>query len=118
MKTVSMEMKMEKDKGKSDGCCCGGPCGCEPERPRYPWGLQIHLDKEQLEALGVKGLPQVGSSITLQAVAKVTGCNESEQEGGEKNRSVSLQITDLGIEGPKEKVDATAIFPETSKGAK
>lgn len=102
MKMVNMAMKPDA-KGKSDGCCCCGPCECESERPRYPWGLQLCLESEQLAALGILELPKMGSSMTITAVAKVTRCSEEEVENGEPRRSVSLQITDIGIDIPEEK---------------
>lgn len=98
MKMVNMAMPKEKS-GKSDGCCCCGPCDCGDEgKPRYPWGLQISLEKEQLDALGIKEMPVTGTVVTLQATAKVTRCSEEEREGAEPSRSISLQITDLAFE--------------------
>ena len=70
------------------------------ERPRYPWGLGLHLDSETLEKLGI-GLPEVGKSLMLQARVSVTGAMEQESEGSGKQRTAQLQITDLGI-GPDE----------------
>lgn len=100
---VSMVMKEEKAEGKSDCCCCSGPCGCEEGKPRYPWGLQISLENEQLAALGIKDMPKTGETMTIQAVAKVTRCSEEEREGSEPSRSMSLQITDLGLDAPEKK---------------
>lgn len=99
MKMINMAMKSE-GKGKSDGCCCCAPCDCDSDKPRYPWGLQLHLETEQLDALGVKDMPKVGSTLTIQCVVKVSGCREEEREGGEASRSVSLQIVDMGVEAP------------------
>lgn len=70
------------------------------ERPRYPWGLGLHLDGETLEKLGI-GLPEVGKSLMLQARVSVTGAMEQETEGSGKQRTAQLQITDMGI-GPDE----------------
>lgn len=99
MKVVNMALKPEKnEEGKSDCCCCSGPCGCDEGKPRYPWGLQISLEKEQLDALGIKDMPMTGTVVTLQATAKVTRCSEEEREGAEPMRSISLQITDLAFE--------------------
>lgn len=98
MKMVNMALPKEKG-GKSEGCCCCGPCDCGDEgKPRYPWGLQISLEKEQLDALGIKEMPMTGTVVTLQATAKVTRCSEEEREGAEPMRSISLQITDLSLE--------------------
>lgn len=97
---VSMAMKAEKE-GKSDSCCCCAPCSCDTGKPRFPWGLQLTLENEQMQALGMAMMPKVGESMELYATVKITSCNESERVGEEPARSVSLQITDLGLEMPK-----------------
>jgi len=48
-------------------------------------------------------MPKVGESMTLVATVKVTSCSESEREDSEPSRSISLQITDLGLEMPEMK---------------
>lgn len=106
MKMVSMVMKPEKKgEGKSDCCCCAGPCGCGDDegKPRYPWGLQLRLENDQLQALSISSLPKVGATMTIQATVKVTRCSEEEREGAAPDRDISLQITDLGLEGVAEK---------------
>lgn len=103
MNMVSMALEPEKkEEGKSDSCCCSAPCCCEEDKPRFPWGLQLELKNEQLKALGMVDLPKVGTSLTIQAVVKVTRCGEEECQGEEPERSVSLQITDLGFEMPQQ----------------
>lgn len=118
MKMVSMAMKAEK-KGKSDGCCCCGPCECESDKPRYPWGLQLHMDTDQLAAMGMKEMPKVGTTITMQCTVKVTGCREEEREGGEAERSVSLQITEIGMDAPamSDKEKAGALYSKSDAEA-
>lgn len=116
MQMVNMAMKPE-EKGKSECCCCCGPCACDEGKPRYPWGLQISLEKEQMDALGMKGMPKVGESMTMSCMVKVTRCSEEEREGGVPMRSMSLQITDMGMDEKRNQVDMSAILPKTSKGA-
>jgi len=69
--------------------------GYDPEP--YPWGLGIRLESEELSKLGVTTLPQVGSEIHFAAVAKVTGVNQSAQQGQDERTCVALQITMLAI---------------------
>lgn len=64
--------------------------------PEYPYGCCLNLDEKQLDALGLKDLPKVGSTVTLQAKARITGVNENETQSGSR-RSLSIQITDLGL---------------------
>lgn len=67
------------------------------EPPAYPWGLCLHLEKDELDKLGISTLPQVGSEVHFAAVAKVTSVNQSAREGQDENTSVALQITMLAI---------------------
>lgn len=73
------------------------------DRPMYPWGLSVNLDREALETLGlVDNLPKVGSSMKLEARVDVVSVSESDSADGGKNCSVSLQITDLGLAAVKD----------------
>jgi hypothetical protein len=73
-----------------------------PEAPRYPYGLCLRLEDDDVEKLGLDKLPAVGKTVTVQAKAMVESVSENQYtEGGEARtrRSVSLQITDLAISG-------------------
>lgn len=91
MKLVSM-----KKGGHADGCkCCDtAPHGCGT--PDYSWGLQITLQEEEIEKLGLKALPAAGALVALEAVAKVTSVGETEEDGKPRRR-LELTITDLGF---------------------
>ena len=65
-------------------------------QPDYGYGLQIHLEAEELEKLGIKDLPQVGDEYHLHAIAKVKGVNERDS-GARKESEVDLQITMMEI---------------------
>ncbi len=62
----------------------------------YPWGLCISLEKGDLDKLGAKTLPQVGSTVRFTAVAKVTSVNQSAQ-GEDEDSRVGLQITAMQL---------------------
>ncbi len=67
---------------------------------KYGYGLTLHLDDDQCEALGIAKALKAGTQVTLQAVALVTSATESlERDGDDKGTdvSVSLQITELGL---------------------
>jgi hypothetical protein len=95
MKMISMEIK----EGKTDSCVCSVGCGCDSEGPKYPYGLMIYLEDEQLNALGVDGLPEVGSEMLLSCMVRVTSCSVNEREGEDKTTSCGMQITAIGTEG-------------------
>lgn len=67
--------------------------------PKYPWGLEICLNNDSLEKLGVKVLPAAGTEVTIIAKAQVTGTSERQTEGDGTKQSVDLQITDMQIDG-------------------
>jgi hypothetical protein len=77
------------------------------DRPEYPWGLCLNVDDDALEKLGIAKLPGAGDELTLQAVVKVTSSSETDTAAG-KNRSLSLQITSMGLEPKKAGKNTTA----------
>lgn len=83
--------------------------------PKYPWGLCIDLDDEVLAKLGITTLPPVGTVFVIEAQAKVTSMNQSEQLDGDKEGRISLQITDMAVGGvPDAKDPAEALWPSAA----
>lgn len=68
-----------------------------PERPDYPYGLQLNLDQDALEKLGIE-LPDVGETFFVVAIAKVVSVSEHESEE-HTSQDVSLQIEQLSLDG-------------------
>lgn len=70
--------------------------------PDYPYGLCIHLDKDELDKLGMgKSLPKVGAEYTWTVKATVTAARQSvstSTRGDDEYTSVDFQITDIGTE--------------------
>jgi hypothetical protein len=73
--------------------------------PEYPWGLQVNLNTQSLDKLGLEKLPAVGKTFVLTALVTVTSVSERENKK-EANRSMELQITDLSLDAPSSKGDA------------
>lgn len=73
--------------------------------PEYPWGLRLELNNESLEKLGLEKLPKVGTSVKLYAKVDVVSVSAYEQAKGEKNKNLSLQITDLCLESGEKEED-------------
>lgn len=67
------------------------------EPSKYPWGLQIRLEDEELKKLGVTDLPQVGGEMHLAVIAKVTGVSENTMADGDYDCCVTLQITMMQV---------------------
>lgn len=65
--------------------------------PAYPWGTQIDLDNESLEALGVSDMPDVGGTVMVTARATVDSVRSHKMDDGSTRRNVCLQITDMAL---------------------
>lgn len=69
------------------------------DAPKYPWGLEINLNDDTLSKLGVKALPAVGTEVTIIAKACVSSTSERSTETDGSCASMSLQITDMQVDG-------------------
>ena len=87
------------------------------DEPAYPYGLCITLDAEQLNKLGITALPKVGSEMYVHAKAYVKSTSAYETQGG-KDMSVSLQITDLELEGLDRQTDRAEAMYGDNGGSK
>jgi len=96
-----------KDKATLGDCCAA-------DRPEYPYGLCINLDRESLEKLGITALPAVGDQLQLTALVTVQSVSEYERQEEGKSRDVSLQITDMALDKPTGEPDARALYPNSS----
>lgn len=71
------------------------------DAPVYPWGLQVSLDHESLERLGMEALPDAGAVFTVTARACVTAVSQDERAGPDgtpvAHRRVELQIEALAL---------------------
>ncbi|MFM7349505.1 MAG: capsid staple protein [Erythrobacter sp.] len=84
-------MKLTSMKRDSEGDCWG------PDTNRFGYGLQLNLDDDQCEALGIAKTMAVGTKVTVQAMAIVVRSGECLEPDG-KGVTVSLQITDMGLQ--------------------
>lgn len=85
------------------------------DMPIYPWGLQVRLDEDSLDKLGMEKLPAVDGELMLIAKVKVVGVSSNEHssngKGKHKHKSVELQITDLCLEDvPADKDAASELY--------
>jgi hypothetical protein len=95
-KLVSMIRTAEDKRGDK----MAGPA-IESTAPDYPYGLCIHMDKDELDKLGITKLPEIGTEMMIEAKVKVTRVSQSAAEradGSEEYTSVDFQITDIGLE--------------------
>ena len=90
---ISMKRSPTKKK-KNENLLCS-PC---ESSEKYPYGLQIRLENESLEKLGIDKLPSAGKTMTLTAEVEVSGSNMHERLGDKTpSMSLELQITKLSL---------------------
>lgn len=69
----------------------------EADSPEYPYGLSISLDAESMEKLNMSEMPEIGEEMLVMAKVRVTSLSQHEMEGSDKDKHVSLQITEMGL---------------------
>jgi hypothetical protein len=95
MKMISMKRTPE-DKRED----AGAHAPMEAMAPDYPYGLCIHMDKDELDKLGITDLPKVGTEMTMTVKVCVSMVSQSAATGKEayEQTSVNFQITDMALE--------------------
>lgn len=97
-KMVSMARDAQEVKEEVSKNC--GPLSSSA--PVYPYGLCLSLGTDELDKLEITEKPEVGDTIHLFAMAKVTSVSENESENTDGERSyncrIELQITDIAVE--------------------
>lgn len=96
-------MNIKSDNG---GCM---PCGSSDSSPC------IYLTDDQVEALGIKGIPNPGAVFMLQAKAVVDSVTASaedptEGEGTAPDVRLSLRLTDMAVSGTRTADDLAKKF--------
>lgn len=69
-----------------------------PDKPKYPYGLCLHLDDKILKKLGLDGLPEIGKKVKIEAYAEVKSVSASDSAEGGMYKSCDLQITEMEVE--------------------
>lgn len=101
---ISTKMSPEKAKEYATG----EPVSAS-DAPAYSWGTSLCLDTELLKRLGIEAPPEVGKEFTLTARCVVTGTSQRQQQDGDKDQSLDLQITDMELSAPS-KPDADVFY--------
>jgi hypothetical protein len=89
MKLVSMKtIKSNKDTVQS---------APSEEKMSYPYGLELSLNKETLDKLGIKvDNIDINSKCTIEAIGKITSISKNINER-QDNSHMSIQLTDVAI---------------------
>lgn len=92
MKSLKITAAERKEREKKYKDCA--PCSIDGG-DAYPYGTRLDLNNETMGKLDMDKLPRVGTTVLVTAKAKVIAVRENQREGGDKERSVELQITDM-----------------------
>lgn len=96
MKLTSLKLSKAESKKES---------ACTLDRPRYPYGSQLRLDKEALQKLGLKVSDfTVGAECEVEAIGTVTSIRSSEGDGYESSE-VCIQFEKIGVESMADAID-------------
>lgn len=80
------------------------------DEPEYPYGLRISLDEESLKKLGIGEMPEVGTTMALQAKVEVVAVSQYEHKD-DVSRTLVLQITDMALDAGSK---ATQMYPNSN----
>jgi len=72
------------------------PGQIETDEPKFPEGLVLELESDELEKLRITALPKVGTVMEIRARVYVKSAGEDQTQGGTEQK-VELQVTDMEI---------------------
>lgn len=80
--------------------CCAMPS--DYTGPKYPWGLELRLETNSLEKLGVDiSKFKVGQELPMDIIGRVTGISINEREDGERNACLTIVAAQIGLNTKK-----------------
>lgn len=93
-------------------------CAVSPDNgDRWPWGLQIRFEKEQIEKMPGLVDFKVGDRVLIQAEACVTSIRVSERQNGKEDHTIEMQIEQIACE-PKVKKALDKMSPKEYRKAR
>lgn len=102
MELIDLELpKKTKKELKAD--MVPSPIGSEG--PKYPYGLQLRFEAEQIAKLPRLEKVKIGEDLTIQAIGEVTEIRMNEQKEGKKKYTVEIQLKKVAIQEPAGKKD-------------
>jgi hypothetical protein len=101
MDMTSMKLSAEERKAMNGNCCVTSPGNSDG--PSYPYGLEIRLEKESMDKLGLKASDyNLGDYVIITAHCCVKELRQSERQGGNPSQTMELQIEDMSLEDDSE----------------
>lgn len=84
----------------------------------YGYGLNVNLDHDHLQKLGIKTLPKPGTVLHLRAHAHVRDTSEHTDEDGKPRRHVNLQLRKMELKAEQRAADEPDVQEGNLRGAK
>ena len=97
---AQIDMTQSKEEAKEYGDSL-----MEGDAPKYPYGLKITLNDESLAKLNLTQLPAIGTKLQISATAEVCSTSAYQDQSGEAETSMSLQITAMELGGTQQSND-------------
>ena len=69
------------------------------ERDRWPYGLQLRFESEQVDKLPSLKRLKVGQKVIVEGIGEVTSIRMNEEKDGKEKYSVEVQLQEVGCEG-------------------
>ena len=93
MKLVDMKLPKRSKKELEN---MEAPMGMN-EQDRWPYGLQIRFEKEEIKKLPSIVDKQVGDKCVIYAEATITSVRQSERRDGSKDHTIEMQIEKIDV---------------------
>ena len=87
------------------------------EQDRWPYGLEIRLEKDQLDKMPEVKNYKVGDKVIVYAEASITGTRISERQKGKDNHTMELQLEKIAVT-PAKKKKMEAMTPREYRNAR
>lgn len=71
----------------------------EVERDRWPYGLKLTFESEQVNKLPNLEKMKIGQKVNVEGIGEVTSIRMNEEKEGKKRYSVEVQLHEVGCEG-------------------
>lgn len=95
-----IDMKIPK-KTKAELKKMNEPMMVGDDHNKYPYGLQLRFEKDQIEKLpGFKGV-KVGDTVIIHGTGKITEVRMSERTGGKDHHSIEVQLEAVDVSQKK-----------------
>lgn len=86
--------------------------------PKFGFGTSLHFNTEHVKALFGDSMPKAGEKFAINGMAFVDAISVNQDEGGDVNRSVGLQFTDMELlPPPAEEKDRLLKFDSGEQGS-